>query len=98
MIWANLLAVSTSLPPLSLKQSLNELEGLKNESYECARRAKVKTKFHHNQMLLRKKFQLRQKVLLYNRKLHLFQGKLQSIWMGPYILKELSPLRAIALG
>ena len=56
MIWANLLAVSTSLPPLSLKQSLNELEGLKNESYECAQRAKVKTKFYHNQMLLRKKF------------------------------------------
>ena len=31
------------------------------------------------------------KVLLYDSRLHLFQGNLQSRWIGPYIVKKVHP-------
>ena len=43
----------------------------------------------------RKEFQPRQKVLLYNFRLHLFSGKLKSRWTGPYIIHKVHPHGAV---
>ena len=38
---------------------------------------------------MKKTFALRQKVLLYNFKLHLFSGKLKSRWTGPFVVRTM---------
>jgi hypothetical protein len=43
---------------------------------------------------LRKTFDVGQKVLLYNSRLHLFLGKLRSRWSGPFIVKHVHPYGA----
>jgi hypothetical protein len=45
---------------------LNELEVLRNDAYDCARRYKAQMKKAHDQSILRKFFEPGQKVLLYN--------------------------------
>jgi hypothetical protein len=40
---------------------------------------------------LRKTFDVGQKVLFYNSRLHLFTGKLRSRWSGPFIVKHVYP-------
>jgi hypothetical protein len=42
---------------------------------------------------LRKTFDVGQKVLLYNSRLHLFPGKLRLRWSGPFIVKHVYPYR-----
>ncbi|RWR81296.1 hypothetical protein CKAN_00997200 [Cinnamomum micranthum f. kanehirae] len=51
---------------------LNELEELRNDAYESARIYKSKTKAYHDKMILRKTFEIEQKVLLFNSRLKLF--------------------------
>ena len=46
-------------------------------------------------MVLRKTFDIRQKVLLYNSRLHLFPGKLRSRWSGPFLIKHVYPYGAV---
>ena len=58
---------------------------------------KSKLKFWHDQSILRKKLELGDKVLLYDSKLYLFQGKLQSCWTGPFVVKIVFPHRAIEI-
>ena len=60
------------------KFQLNELEKLINNAYENSRIIKVRTKFFHNKRIFQKIFEIGQKVLLYNFRLHLFIGKLKS--------------------
>jgi len=43
---------------------------------------------------LRKTFDVDQKVLFYNSRLHLFTGKLRSRWSGPFIVKHVYPYLA----
>jgi hypothetical protein len=57
------------------KLQLNELEELRNDAYDCARMYKARMKKVHDQNILRRFFELGQKVL-YNSRLHLFPGKL----------------------
>ena len=57
---------------------LNELEEKRNEAYMNSKISKDKLKRCHDQIVLRKKFQKRQKVLLYDSKLHIFFRKLKS--------------------
>ena len=45
----------------------------------------------HDQRILRKQFKIRQKVLLYNSRLHLFPGKLCTRWTGPYLVRVVYP-------
>ena len=52
-------------------------------------------KIMHNKFITRKKFQSRQKVLLYNSRLHLFPGKLKSRWTSPYIVHKVHPHCAV---
>ena len=63
---------------------LSELEELRNEAYENARIYKDKTKKWHDQRILRKEFREWEQVLLFNSRLELFPGKLNSKWSGPY--------------
>ena len=44
-----------------------------------------------DRIIIRKKFQPGQKVLLYNSRLHLFLRKLKSCWTGPYIVHKVHP-------
>jgi hypothetical protein len=59
---------------------MDELEELRNDAYDCAKQYKVKMKKTHDQNILRRSFEVGQKVLLYNSCLHLFLGKLKSCW------------------
>ncbi|KAH9659002.1 hypothetical protein KPL70_023696 [Citrus sinensis] len=60
------------------KLQLQELEEIRNESYESSRFYKEKTKTFHDRMILRKEFSVGQKVLLFHSKLKLFPVEIQS--------------------
>ena len=69
------------------KLQLNELEELRNEAYENSKIYKEKMKVFHDKHIVKKTFEIGQKVLLYNSRLHLFPGKLRSKWSGPFIVR-----------
>jgi hypothetical protein len=79
------------------KLQLNELEELRNDAYDCARRYEAQIKKAHDQSILRKFFEPSQKVFLYNSRLHLFPGKLKSQWIGPFIIRTVFPHGAIEI-
>ena len=74
---------------------LNELDELRNESYENARIYKEKMKVFHDKNISRKIFEPNQKVWLFNSKLKLFPRKLRSKWEGPFIVQNVSPHGAV---
>jgi hypothetical protein len=76
------------------KLQINELEEIRNNAYENSRIHRVRIKEFHNKKILRKTFNVGQKVLLYNSQLHLFPVKLRSRWSGPFIVKHVYPYRA----
>ena len=76
---------------------MNELEELRNESYDNTRIYKEKTKRWHDQKILRREFKAEEQVLLYNSRLKLFTGKLKSRWSGSYIVLTSTPFGAVAL-
>ena len=45
-------------------------------------------KMMHDRAIIREEFQPKQKVWLYNSRLHLFLGKLKSLWIGSYIVHK----------
>jgi hypothetical protein len=51
----------------------------------------------HDQNILRRSFELDQKVLLYNSRLHLFPVKLKSRWTGPFIIRTVFSCGAIEI-
>jgi len=59
------------------KLQINELEEIRNDAYENSRIHKARIKEFHDNKILRKTFNVGQKVLLYNSRLHLFPGKLR---------------------
>ena len=79
------------------KLQINELEELKNDAYENSRIIKARTKFFHDKRIFRKTFEIGQKVLLYNSRLHLFPGKLKSKWSGPFVVKNVYSHGAIEI-
>ncbi|XP_034213009.1 uncharacterized protein LOC117625579 [Prunus dulcis] len=79
------------------KLQLNELEELRNESYENARIYKERTKLYHDKAILRKEFQPGMKVLLYDSRLQLFPGKLKSRWVGPFKVLQVFPHGAMEI-
>ena len=76
---------------------MNELEELRNETYDNAKIYKEKTKRWHDQKILRKEFKAGEQVLLYNSKLKLFPRKLKSRWSGPYTVVTSTPFGAVTL-
>ncbi|CAN6547832.1 unnamed protein product [Malus baccata var. baccata] len=71
------------------KLQLSELDEIRHEAYENARIYKEKTTAFHDKMLRGKTFEIGQKVLLFNSRLHLFPGKLRSKWVGPFVVTNL---------
>ncbi|KAI3782657.1 hypothetical protein L2E82_12710 [Cichorium intybus] len=72
------------------KLQIQELEEIRNESYENSKIYKEKTKAFHDKVNTRKSFEIGQKVLLFQSRLKLFPGKLQSRWVGPFIVTNIS--------
>ena len=77
------------------KLQISELEELRNDAYENSKIQKARIKVFHDKSILRKTFDIGQKVLLYNSRLHLFPGKLRSRWNGPFIVRHVYPYGAI---
>ncbi|XP_062085486.1 uncharacterized protein LOC133791579 [Humulus lupulus] len=63
---------------------LNELDEFCKEAYENAKIYKKHSKAWHDKNLIKKEFQPRQQVLLFNSRLRLFPGTLKSRWYGLY--------------
>ena len=76
---------------------LNELEEMRNDSYNNAKIYKEKTKRWHDKHLLRKEFKVGDKVLIFNYKLKLFLGKLRSRWFGPVTVTSITPYGVIGV-
>jgi hypothetical protein len=76
------------------KLQINELEEVRNDVYENSRIHKARIKEFHDRKILRKTFNVGQKVLLYSFRLHLFPGKLRSRWSDPFIMKHVYPYGA----
>ena len=76
---------------------LNELEEIRNDSYENAKIYKEKTKRWHEKYFLRKKFKVGDKVLIFNSRLKLFLGKLRSRWSGLVTVTLITPYGAIGV-
>ena len=76
---------------------LNELEELRNESYDNSRIYKDKTKKWHDQRILRREFKTREQVLLFNSRLKLFPEKLKSKWSGPYTVVSSTTFGTVTL-
>ena len=60
---------------------------MRNEAYENAKITKDRVKIFHDKHIIRKTFVPGRKVLLYNSRLHLFPKKLNSRWIGPFVVK-----------
>ncbi|KAL4384669.1 hypothetical protein GQ457_15G020070 [Hibiscus cannabinus] len=76
---------------------INELEEIRNTTYDNAKIYKEKTKKWHDQKILPKEYRPGQQVLLFNSRLKLFLGKLKSRWSGPFIITHVSPHGAITI-
>ena len=76
---------------------LSELEELRNEAYDNERIYKDKTKKWHDQRILRREFREGEQVLLFNSRLKLFPGKLNSKWSGPYTIVSSNTFGAVIL-
>ena len=68
------------------KLQLQELEEIRLEAYENSKTYKEKVKRFHDDRILRKEFQVGQKVLLFNSRLKLIASNLRSKWDGPFIV------------
>ncbi|XP_024634744.1 uncharacterized protein [Medicago truncatula] len=76
---------------------LNELEETRLRAYENALIYKARTKMYRDKNLVSRDINYGQLVLLYNSRLKLFPGKLKSKWYGPFLVKSVSPHRAVEL-
>ena len=76
---------------------INELEEIRQGAYDSSRIYKERTKTFHDSQILKKEFQPRQKVLLFNSRLKLFLGKLKSRWTGPYLVTQVFSHGAIEI-
>ncbi|GJR66974.1 reverse transcriptase domain-containing protein [Tanacetum coccineum] len=77
---------------------LNELEELRLQAYETSKTYKERTKkWNDNRLKEKKEFQTGDRVLLFNSRLKLFSGKLNSRWSGPFTVKQAYPYGTIEL-
>ncbi|KAJ4716943.1 DNA-directed DNA polymerase [Melia azedarach] len=76
---------------------LNKMEEFRNEAYESARIYKEHAKRWHGKHILKREFEVGQKVLLYNSRLRLFPGKLHSRWSGPFTVVRVFPYDVVEI-
>ncbi|RDY14008.1 hypothetical protein CR513_00994, partial [Mucuna pruriens] len=74
---------------MTMLDSRGKLDELRLEAYENSR--------IYKQKILRKEFQVGQKVLLFNSPLKLIVGKLRSRWDGPFVITNILPYGAVEL-
>ena len=79
------------------KLQLNELDEICLEAYQNFMFFKDKTKRFHDSSIARKEFVIGQQVLLYNSRLGLMGGKLQSKWIGPFVVTNVYPYGAVEI-
>ena len=82
---------------MTRKLQFDKLEEIKNNAYNCSKWYKNRKKIMHNKIITWKYFQPRQKVLLYNSRLHLFLRKLKSRRTGPYIIHKVHSHGAVEI-
>ena len=75
----------------------NSLDEWRSESYENAKLFKEKLKKWHDKNILKREFNVGDKVLLYRSRLRFFAGKLLSKWEGPFIIEEVYRSGAIKI-
>ncbi|RDY14194.1 pol, partial [Mucuna pruriens] len=78
-------------------QVVQELEELHLEAYENSRIYKKKVKQFHDSQILRKEFQVGQKVLMFKSRLNLITSKLHSRWDGPFVITNVFPYGVVEL-
>ncbi|XP_075486304.1 uncharacterized protein LOC142525903 [Primulina tabacum] len=76
---------------------LDKLEEFRGQAYDLALTYKKRTKQALDKRITLREFKEGKAVLLYNSRLRLFPGKLNSRLTGPYIITEVFPSRAINL-
>ncbi|KAK1664081.1 hypothetical protein QYE76_052240 [Lolium multiflorum] len=67
---------------------LSSLDEWRSEAYENAKLFKEKVKKWHDRRIIKREFNVGDKVLLYRSRLRFFAGKLLSKWEGPYVVEE----------
>jgi len=76
---------------------LNELEEMRLNAYNSSCLYEERIKAYHDKKLLKREFQTGQLVLLFNSRLRLFPGKLNSIWSGPFVVKQVRSHGAVEI-
>ena len=76
---------------------MNELDEIRLEAYQNSMFYKEMTKRFHDSFIARKEFVVGQQLLLYNSKLSLMGGKLQSKWIGPFVVSNVYPYGAVEI-
>ena len=79
------------------KLQLHELEEIRLEAYDNSVIYKGKAKAFRDAKLVRKEFQVGEKVLFFNSKLRLFPYKLNSRWLRPFEVVNTYPHGAIEI-
>nr|GEZ01476.1 reverse transcriptase domain-containing protein [Tanacetum cinerariifolium] len=73
------------------KLQLNELSELRDQAYENSLIYKERTKKLHDAKIKNRIFNVGDQVLLFNSRLKIFLGKLNSHWSGPFTIFEIYP-------
>ena len=76
---------------------LSSLDEWRSEAYENARLFKEKVKRWHDRRILKREFNVGERVLLYRSRLRFFAGKLLSKWEGPFVIVEMYHSGAIKI-
>ena len=76
---------------------MSSLYEWRSEAYENARLFKEKVKQWHDRRILKREFNVGEKVLLYRSRLRFFAGKLLLKWEGSYVVSEVYRSGAIKI-
>jgi Integrase core domain len=76
---------------------IDELDEIRLSAYDLAKDYKLRTKKYHDSHVVPKSFEVGQKVLCYQSRLHLHPGKLNTRWAGPFIVTRVFDHGAIEL-
>ena len=76
---------------------MSSLDEWRSEAYENAKLFKEKVKKWHDRRIIKREFNVGDKVLLYRSRLRFFGGKLLSKWEGPYVIVEVYRSEAIKI-
>ncbi|GKE69432.1 reverse transcriptase domain-containing protein [Tanacetum coccineum] len=79
------------------KVQMNELNKLRDQAYENSLIYKEKTKSIHDSKIKNRIFNVGDRVLLFNSRLKIFSGKLNTRWTGPFTITQVFPYGIVEL-